>query len=77
MDGYDFYHEALKYADNISFACTNAYMNEIEQEGSIYGTHFEQLFAEPYRFYVNVLYNLGFMWMDIINYIFYNQNTVP
>ena len=30
MDGYDFDHEALKYADNISFACVNAYMNEIE-----------------------------------------------
>jgi len=37
MDAYDLYYEAFKYADNISFSCTNAYMNEIEKEGDISG----------------------------------------
>lgn len=26
---------------------------------------------------MNLLYNFGFMWVDLINYYFYNYKTVP
>lgn len=30
-----------------------------------------------YAIPVNLLYNFGYMWIDVMNYIFYNYTNVP
>lgn len=39
--------------------------------------HFSSLFSNWYNIPVNVLYGFGWMWVDVINYTFYNYQTVP
>lgn len=41
--------------------------------------HFENLFDADswYEIPVNLLYNAGFMYVDGVNYWFYNPDTVP
>ena len=39
-------------------------------------SHFISLFNNPYKFGINVLYNFGAMYNDIIKYIYYDPFTV-
>lgn len=71
IDGYDQYHQALKYADNIAYSCYNAFSTEISV------SHLKGLTSTWYAVPVNLLYNFGYMWVDVINYIFYNKDNVP
>jgi len=36
------------------------------------GEKFNYLLANPREFAVNLLYNFGFMFTDVVNYMFYN-----
>jgi hypothetical protein len=71
LDGYDYYHQAGQYADNIAYACFNAFSSEISV------SHIKSLTDQWYNVPINLLYNFGFMWVDVINYIFYNYENVP
>lgn len=71
LDGYDYYHKAIAYFDNIAFSCYNAFANEIGSD------HWSQLAANPTKIGVNILYNFGNMWIDLVNYYFFNPETVP
>ena len=39
--------------------------------------HFESVLAVWYEVPINVMYNVGYMWTDLINYCFYTPSTVP
>lgn len=71
LDGYSTYHDSIAYADNIAYSCYNAFSTEID------GEHFSDLVKSPTKIGENLLYNLGFMWVDFVNYTFYNPTTVP
>lgn len=40
-------------------------------------TYWTALIADPTAILLNLLYNLGFMWVDAINFLFYTPVTVP
>lgn len=71
LDGYFYIWRSYQYTDNIAIACYNSYEQDIDAE------HFEEIFSAWWYIPVNLLYNFGFMWVDIINYYFYNYQTVP
>jgi hypothetical protein len=72
LDGYDYYHKSISYADNIAFSCYNAFSTEISV------ADLQELVSSPLTgIPVNLLYNIGYMWVDVINYYFYNYTTVP
>ncbi len=71
LDGFQQYHDAIAYVDNIGFSCYNAFASEINAD------HFQDLVSNWYAVPVNLLYNFGYMWIDVVNYIFYNPTTVP
>lgn len=71
IDGLQQYHDAIAYADNIAFSCYSAFSSEINAD------HFQDLTSNWYSVPVNLLYNFGYMWIDVVNYIFYNPLTVP
>jgi len=73
MDGYDYYWQSLRYADNIAFACTNVIIREADD-----GSHWAYFRTNPTaRVFENLLFNFGFMWIDIMNYFFYTPENVP
>lgn len=72
LDGYTQYHAAISYVDNIAFSCYNAFTKEIGSD------HFSNLISNFYtEIPINLLYNFGFMWIDFVNYTFYNYTSVP
>lgn len=71
LDGYDYYHKAFKFVDNIAFACYATFSDEIGID------HITNLIANPTLIITNFLYNFGMQWVDIQNYLFYNYKTVP
>jgi hypothetical protein len=71
LSGYTSVHSAIGFVDNIGAACFNAFSAEISYE------HMTTLFDPWYTIPLNVVYNLGNMWVDVINYTFYTPETVP
>ena len=39
--------------------------------------HWNELFSVWYGIFENLAYNLGYMWTDVINYIYFTPATVP
>ena len=65
------FYDGLKYFDEFSIYCMDAFVYDL---GSDY---WSELFSVWYGILENLAYNLGFMWTDIINYIYYTPDTVP
>lgn len=40
-------------------------------------SHFSNLFSVWWEIPVNLLYNAGYQWIDVRNYLFYTPETVP
>jgi hypothetical protein len=70
-DGYQNYHDSISYLDNIAISCYKAFSNEISID------HIKGLVDPWYGIPVNLLYNLGYMWIDYFNYRNYTYLTVP
>ena len=61
----------LSYFDEIGMYCYWSFKTELTE------AYFTKLFTVWWEIPVNLLYNLGFMRVDAINYCFYTPNTVP
>lgn len=61
----------MSFTDNIGAACYNAFFNELSVE------HLTTLLDPWYTIPLNVVYNLGNMWVNVINLTFYTPATVP
>ena len=70
IEGYTSVHDAILYFDNIAFTCQKSFAEEI----SI--SHFRSLVNSPVGFGINLLYNVGAMYNDIIKYLYYDPSTV-
>ena len=65
------FYDGLKLFDEFGIYCMDAFVYDL---GTAY---WENLFSEWWGVFENLLYNLGFMWTDIINYIYFTPDTVP
>lgn len=70
MEGYTSVHDGILYFENIAFTCYNSFSEEISIN------HFKGIYRAPWKFAINLLYNVGAMYNDIIKYLFYDQFTV-
>lgn len=64
----------ISYFDEIGMYCYWSFKTELTE------AYFLKLFATDTWYTgipLNLLYNLGFMWVDAINYCFYTPETVP
>jgi hypothetical protein len=61
----------FSYFDEIGSFCYWTIVREFT------ATYFTKLFTEWWQIPVNLLYNVGFMWVDAVNYCFYTPKTVP
>lgn len=73
LEGFTAVHDSLSYMDEIGLYCQLAIYTELDSE------HFGNLFGDEwyYGLPVNILYNVGAMWVDGVNFWFYNPSTVP
>ena len=71
LSGYTKVHDAIGFVDNMGAACYNAFAAEISVD------HMKGLLDPWYSIPLNVVYNLGNMWVNFINYKFYTPETVP
>lgn len=65
LSGYTSSYNAIAYTDTIGAACFNAFSNELSV------AHVKSLFDPWYTIPLNVVYNLGNMWVNFINLKFY------
>lgn len=66
------FYESFGYLDEVGIFCLDAFLEDLNQD------YWTNLFANWYiSIPVNLLYNAGFMWVDVINYIYYTPETVP
>ena len=73
LEGVTAVHDSLSYMDEVGLYCQLAIYTELDAE------HFKTLFGSEwyYGLPVNLLYNAGAMWVDGVNFWFYNPSTVP
>ena len=73
LEGVTAVHDSFSYIDEIGLYCHLAIATELDEPHwlSLFGS--EWLTGIP----VNLLYNAGAMWVDGVNYWFYNPSTVP
>lgn len=71
LEGYTALHDSFSFIDNIGLQCYYAFNTDLSSQ------HFSDLFADPKEFGINILYNLGYQWVDVQNYLFYTPETVP
>ena len=71
IDGVQSLHDTISYLDEIGFNCYWSFRTELTDK------HFLNLFSVWWEIPVNLLYNVGFMWIDVIHYCFYTPKTVP
>ena len=65
------FHESFSYFDNMGRNCYYAFNVDLNSD------HWSTIFGEWWEIPVNLLYNAGFMWIDGVNWWFYNPQTVP
>lgn len=66
------FYESFAYLDEVGIFCLDAFLEDLN------GAYWNNLFAQWYiNIPVNLAYNAGFMWVDLINYIYYTPETVP
>lgn len=61
----------MGFTDNIGAACYKAFATELSVD------HLKSLVDPWYTIPLNVVYNLGNMWVNVINLTFYTPATVP
>ena len=71
FDGVQSIHDMIGYFDEIGMFCYWSFKTELTE------AYFLKLFTVWWEIPVNLLYNLGFMWTNAINYCFYTPETVP
>lgn len=71
LEAFTALHDSISYFDDMDLYCFYAFATDLNEE------HWTNLFAVWYEIPVNLLYNAGHMWVDAINFIFYNPTTVP
>ena len=62
-------YDAISFSDNIMESCYTTFSTEISVD-----------YFEDFKWYTipeNLVYNIGYMWMDLVNYYFYTPATVP
>ena len=64
-------YDMFSYFDEMGSYCYWAVVTELTEE------HFLNLFTVWWEIPVNLMYNLGNIWIDIISYCFYTPNAVP
>lgn len=72
LEGMTAVWEGNSHIDDWGMNCFYTMQNDLNAE------YFMSLIAAPYTAIpINILYNLGFMWVDAINFLFYTPITVP
>jgi hypothetical protein len=61
----------MAFLDNIGASCFNAFTTDLSSD------YLSSLVSVWYKIPLNVVYNAGNMWVDIINYRYYTPATVP
>lgn len=66
------YYSGIAYLDEVGVLCQEAVLETLDKT-------YWQDFAQNVISYVpvNLAYNAGFMWVDVINFIYYTPETVP
>lgn len=65
------FHDGFSYIDQMGPYCVYAFQTDLSVE------KFKNLIANPLEIGINLLYNFGFMFTDVMNYLFYTPKTVP
>ena len=73
LEGVTAVHDSISYVDEIGLYCQLAIYTELDKP------HWDKLFGSDWLsgIPVNLLYNAGAMWVDGVNFWFYNPSTVP
>lgn len=71
LDGYNAMHNSLSFTGNIGVLCYYAFAEDLSK------SHFESQIKDPIEILINVGYNLGSIWVDVQNFLFYTPATVP
>lgn len=71
LDGLTSLHDGFSFIDQMGPYCFYAFQNDLS------AAKFTYLFANPIEILINIAYNLGYMFTDVINYLFYTPETVP
>jgi len=64
-------HESFKLFDEMGLYCFYAFSVDLSAE------HWTKIFSVWYEIPINLMYGAGFMWVDVINWLFYNPSSVP
>jgi hypothetical protein len=70
LDRFTNLHEAILIWDNIAYSCYTSFSTEISVD------HFIYIYNNPKQILVNLSYNIGQMYGDVINYLYYDWTTV-
>lgn len=73
LEGVTYLHDSFSLIDEIGLHCHLGIVTELDKP------HWDSLFGSEWLtgIPVNLLYNAGAMWVDGVNYWFYNPSTVP
>lgn len=73
LQGVTYLHDSFSLIDEIGLHCHLGIVTELD------ASHWDELFGSDWLtgVPVNLLYNAGAMWVDGVNYWFYNPSTVP
>lgn len=71
LEGFTAIHEALSHLDEVGLNCYYAFDQDLN------AAYWLKIFGFWYEIPLNLLYNAGAMWVDAVNYMFYNPETVP
>lgn len=66
LDAYTQIYLAVGYMDNIGYSCNNAYTSELDASWRSQYTGADSNIGKTIG--INLLYNAGYMWNDIVNY---------
>ncbi len=65
------FYDGFKLFDEFGIFCMDAFIYDLGVD------YWNTLFSVWYGIFENLAYNLGYMWTDVINYIYYTPDTVP
>lgn len=65
------FYDGFKLFDEFGIYCMDAFIYDLGTD------YWNTLFSVWYGIFENLAYNLGYMWTDVINYIYYTPDTVP
>jgi len=65
------FYDGIALFDEFGIHCMEAFVYDLGID------YWNALFSVWYGVFENLAYNLGYMWTDVINYIYYTPDTVP